>query len=172
VDIGRTRATFELGSEWTRPDNATGDWPDYLLKIRKEKPYVVQLSHKPSFLFPHPLVIDAADPEGKTFHPGDEVRVDAYLVDPALGIVTGLWDNRQKEDIDGRIEIIDSSGARLGLDRDEFTLLGRYFFFHWRIPADLEITGKREVFTVKVTCDTLDLYGVVEGTTKIVVEAP
>jgi len=39
------------------------------------------------------------------------------------------------------------------------------------VPKDLKLRGKQETFTVKVTYETLELYGKVEATRQIVVTA-
>ena len=39
------------------------------------------------------------------------------------------------------------------------------------MPKDLKLSGAKETFTATVTYDTLDLYGKVETTMPIVVEA-
>jgi hypothetical protein len=39
------------------------------------------------------------------------------------------------------------------------------------VPKDLKINGKQETFVATISYDTLDLYGKVEATLPIVVEA-
>lgn len=74
--------------------------------------------------------------------------------------------------VDGKVEIINSSGSKLELEDDELFFGGGDFSFRWHIPTDLPIAGRQEVFTLKATLNTADLYGVVEGTTTLVMEAP
>ncbi|NQU23193.1 MAG: hypothetical protein HQ567_18090 [Candidatus Nealsonbacteria bacterium] len=41
----------------------------------------------------------------------------------------------------------------------------------WQVPKDLEISGEKETFTATLTCDTRDLYGKIEASREIVIEA-
>jgi hypothetical protein len=52
----------------------------YGIKIRKDKPFVLDFSHKPEVIFANPA-------KDKTFQPGDEIQVAAVLVDPALDVM-------------------------------------------------------------------------------------
>jgi len=52
----------------------------YGIKIRKDKPYVLDFSNKPEVLFASPA-------KDKTFKPGEEVSVKAVLIDPVLDIM-------------------------------------------------------------------------------------
>jgi hypothetical protein len=63
----------------------------YAIKIRKDKPFVLDFSHKPAVSFVSP-------PKGQTFRPGDEIKIAAVLVDPALDImIRGLSDSKRKK---------------------------------------------------------------------------
>ncbi len=39
------------------------------------------------------------------------------------------------------------------------------------MPKDLKVTGKQETFVATITYDTLDLYGKMEATLPVVIEA-
>jgi hypothetical protein len=63
----------------------------YGIKVRKDEPFVLDFSNKPEVLF-------ASPGRDKTFHPGDEVRVNAVLIDPVLDImIRNLYDASRKE---------------------------------------------------------------------------
>jgi hypothetical protein len=63
----------------------------FFIKIRKDKPYVLDFSNKPEVLFASPA-------KGKSFKPGEEVSVKAVLIDPQLDImIRRLSDSRHKE---------------------------------------------------------------------------
>jgi hypothetical protein len=65
--------------------------PTYGLKIRKDKPFVLDFSNKPAVLFASPA-------KGQTVKLGDEVRVAAVLVDPVLDVmIRRLDDTKQTE---------------------------------------------------------------------------
>jgi hypothetical protein len=66
---------------------------DYGIKIRKDKPFVLDFSAKPVVLFANP-------PKDKTFKPGDEVKIAAVLVDPSLDImIRDLDDTKRKKKV-------------------------------------------------------------------------
>ncbi len=50
----------------------------YGIKIRRDKPFVLDFSHKPQVIFASPA-------KDKTFKPGDEIKIAAVLVDPGAG---------------------------------------------------------------------------------------
>jgi hypothetical protein len=61
------------------------------IKIRKDKPYVLDFSNKPAVLFASPA-------KDATFKPGDEISVKAVLIDPVCGImIRGLSDASRKK---------------------------------------------------------------------------
>ena len=63
----------------------------YKIKIRKDKPFVLDFSNKPEVLFASPA-------KDQTFKPGDEIRVAAVLVDPALDMmIRRLEDTKRKQ---------------------------------------------------------------------------
>jgi hypothetical protein len=64
--------------------------PAYKIKIRKDKPYVLDFSGRPAVVFLDPG-------KNKTLKPGDQVRIEAVLTDPSLGVmITGLNDTTRK----------------------------------------------------------------------------
>jgi hypothetical protein len=90
---------LDYGPLWVRvsdnyhSDGKPRDWPQpvYGIKIRKDKPFVLDFSNKPEVLF-------ASPGKGQTFKPDDEIQVKAVLVDPVLNImIRGLNDTRQKQ---------------------------------------------------------------------------
>ncbi len=63
--------------------------PTFPIQIRKDKPYVFELVNKPKVSF--------SKPGKENFKPGDEVQIEATLIDPVLGVrITGLNDKRRK----------------------------------------------------------------------------
>jgi hypothetical protein len=52
----------------------------YAISIRKDRPFVLDFSHKPEVMFVEPV-------KDRKFKPGDEVMVKAVLVDPALDLM-------------------------------------------------------------------------------------
>jgi hypothetical protein len=63
--------------------------PTFPIRIRKDKPNVFELVNKLDVFFSKP---------GKgSFKPGDEVQIEAALIDPVLGVrITDLHDKRRK----------------------------------------------------------------------------
>jgi len=62
----------------------------YPIKIRKDKPCILDFSAKPTVTF--------ANPRGdQTFKPGDTVKIEAFLVDPALNLLIGSLTCTSKE---------------------------------------------------------------------------
>jgi hypothetical protein len=63
--------------------------PTFPIQIRKDKPYVFALVNKPDVSF--------SKPGKEIFRPGDEVQIEAALIDPVLGVrITELKDKRRK----------------------------------------------------------------------------
>ena len=64
---------------------------NYFVKIRKDKPLVLDFANKPRVLFASPA-------KDKTFKPGDEIQVKAVLIDPVCDfMIRGLDDSSRKE---------------------------------------------------------------------------
>ena len=71
------------------------------IKIRKDKPFVWDFSTPPEVMFASPA-------KDQTYRPGDEIEVDAVLIDPELTImIRGLTDTSRKEE-----KIIDHGEGR------------------------------------------------------------
>ncbi len=61
------------------------------IKIRKDAPFRLEFSGKPD------VVLNATSRSGKTFRPGETVRISALLTEPTQGImITGLWNLQAK----------------------------------------------------------------------------
>ena len=84
---------------------------NYFIKIRKDKPLVLDFANKPRVLFASPA-------KDKTFKPGDEIQVKAVLIDPVCDfMIRGLDDSsrKKKEDYklaDGKEDLRKESLAR------------------------------------------------------------
>ena len=91
VDLGEL--TFSLSPN-RFSGAASGDEPrppSFDLEVRKDKPLAIEFSEKPKVQFTNPT-------EGQTFKPGETVKVEAVLVEPALGMmISGLQDTTRKE---------------------------------------------------------------------------
>lgn len=90
VDLGTLTAAFSqnyYGME--EPYARLKDPPPPSLKIRKDKPVVLDFSDKPVVQFTSP-------PKGKTVKPGDLVKIRARMVDPKMNLlIRGLRDTTQ-----------------------------------------------------------------------------
>lgn len=63
----------------------------YGIKVRKDKPFILDFTNKPEVLFASPA-------REQVLHPGDEVQVKAVLIDPVLDImIRNLYDTSRKE---------------------------------------------------------------------------
>jgi hypothetical protein len=82
VEMGDLRFSFSNNYHPRAPGQLTGHAPVYSIAIRADKPYVLDLSNKPVVLFTQPQ----ADARVRV---GDEVKIEAVLVDPALDIMIG-----------------------------------------------------------------------------------
>jgi len=82
--------------------------PQYSVAVCKEKPFVLDFSGKPAVTFVNP-------PKEQTFKPGDQVRIEAMLVDPASKMmIRGLQDTTRKI---GELKYLDEDGKPLLLPR-------------------------------------------------------
>ncbi len=94
VVFGRLRITI---SENYHSDGRPRDRADrplvFGMKVRKDKPFVLDFANKPDVMFASPA-------QHKVFKPGDEVRVAAVLVDPALDfMIRNLDDSTRKQKV-------------------------------------------------------------------------
>ena len=63
----------------------------YPIKIRKDKPFVLEFSGKPDVQFMSP-------DKSRSFRPGDNIYIGAMLNEPWQGLqITGLWDTTDKK---------------------------------------------------------------------------
>jgi hypothetical protein len=74
-----------------QPRSRTGIAQNCFIKIRKDRPFVLDFANKPQVLFASPA-------KNKTFKPGDEIEVKAVLIDPACDfMIRNLFDSSRKE---------------------------------------------------------------------------
>ena len=149
----------------------------YFIKIRKDKPFVFDFSNKPAVIF-------ASLPKDKTYKPGDEIEVKAVLIDPVCNIMIRDLDDtgrRQGNSADGKKQKLPiarpvGDDHRLGRQEDRRGPDALWLRRHLRVlvasTKELKLAGKSETFTVTVAYDTLDLYGKVEASRKIVLTSP
>jgi len=149
-----------------RPRLQGGDRAAYAIKIRKDKPFVLEIPAKAQ------MVIDG--PEGdRIVAPGDRVYVASYLLtdnfeipgvryDQGQAIANGTQRALVPADISATIT--DSSGKVL-------TTLRGVTASGWTVPADFVPCNGRETLTLTFMWDTKELFGVVKGTKEIVVES-
>jgi hypothetical protein len=92
VDVGRVQARFypnRLGPDGS-PDSQPKR-PACTIKIRKDKPFILDFSEKPKVVFTGPT-------KDQTFKPGDAIQLEAVLIDPELDLmIAGLNDTTRKE---------------------------------------------------------------------------
>jgi hypothetical protein len=192
----------------------------YGIRIRKDRPFVLDFSEKPKVLFSSP------GPAARVRR-GDAMEIQAWLTDPKLGILIEDMYSMPHERLSwvytllapglliagvlwlvapriprtlrpvGWIPIAASVLilALLGFDRlvankmaktygqrphkleagavvtrANGQVVGRGEFpWTWRIPADLDLKGDEEVFTIKATFETEELYGTVKATRQVTV---
>jgi hypothetical protein len=103
LDYGRLKVRIHaLGLAFPEPADDGEPRPQaaYAIQVRKDKPFVLELSGKPAVMF-------AAPRKNQTFKPGDEVKLEALLTEPSLGVmIAGLWDSSRKR---GEIKIRDGA---------------------------------------------------------------
>jgi hypothetical protein len=88
------------------PRERTKQPPVYAVKIREEKPFVLDFSNEPEVLF-------ASPGKDATFAPGEEIEVKAVLIDRELDImIRRLYEKNVSLDPD--VTISDSSGKEVG----------------------------------------------------------
>ena len=79
AEMGGLHFSFSNNYHPRAPGQSTGHAPVYSIAIRADKPYVLDFSNKPVILFTQPQA-------GARVRAGDEVRVEAVLVNPVLDI--------------------------------------------------------------------------------------
>jgi hypothetical protein len=141
------------------------DAPAYFLKVRKDKPCMLDLASKADIKW---LGRDRIHP----FLPGNVVSVSPMLTTGDLLIqsvefapqVTPGGFFRSPKALQATVKIQDSEGKTLAEGTADFG-------YNWQIPKDFAPRGGKETLTVTATWDTKELFGVVTGTKEIVVES-
>jgi hypothetical protein len=90
IDYGRLH--LSLSDNYHSDGHPRGwDTPrNFFVKIRKDRPFTLDFSHKPAVLFASPA-------KDQQYKPGDEVSVKAVLIDPVYEImIRGLYDESRK----------------------------------------------------------------------------
>ena len=91
LEFGRLQIAISDNYHADGQPRATDRTRTYGFKIRKDKPFVLDFSNKPSVLFASPA-------RGQTVKPGEEVSVKAVLVDPVLDVmIRRLNDTKRKQ---------------------------------------------------------------------------
>ncbi len=158
-----------------------GRKPAYKIRIRKGRPFVLDFSNKPEVLF--------ASPAKRTrVKRGETAEIKAVLTDPSLGIMFRILristrnQTGESPGSDGKTPSTKPGtklepAVRIVRGDGEVVVEGAMPFrsdstceYLWAVPTNLELAGKKETFTIEVTYDTLELYGRVTASRKIVVE--
>ncbi|MGE5610581.1 MAG: hypothetical protein ACM359_15130 [Bacillota bacterium] len=109
VQFGRLRICISQNyhSDGHPRDTTNRDWV-YGMKVREDKPFVLDFSNKPNVLFASPA-------RNQTFKPGDEVNMAAVLVDPVLDIMIRRLDDTThgNQSLDPAVTITDASGREV-----------------------------------------------------------
>jgi hypothetical protein len=89
------RLSFWLSKNYHTDGKRSGaildDRWSHSIKIRKDRPFVLDFSNRPEVMFLSPA-------KGQTFKPGEEVVVETVLIDPVLStMIRGLDDTSRKE---------------------------------------------------------------------------
>jgi hypothetical protein len=80
----------------------------YGIKIRKDQPFVFDFANKPDMLFACPA-------RDKVLHPGEEINIQAVLIDPVLDtMIRGLTDTTRKQ----KKEQVDGEGRTFSYEQD------------------------------------------------------
>jgi len=163
-----------------KPRNRSGSSLFYGIKIRKDKPFVLDFSNKPEMMFVSPA-------KGHRVKLGGQLRVEADLIDPKLDIIIRrledttrkqkkeyLTSNGQKRtskqfmSLEPKVLITRANGEKVAEGVMPFGQPGIHEY-SWRVPTDLKINGSEETFNVQVQYDTLELYGKVTATRQFVI---
>ncbi len=152
----------------------------YGIKIRKDKPFVLDFSNKPEMMFVSPA-------KGHRVKLGGQLRVEADLIDPKLDIIIRRLEDttrKQKKEyvtsngqkrtskqvmsLEPKVLITRADGEKVAEGVMPFGLSGTHGY-SWRVPADLTLDGNEETFNVQVHYDTLELYGKVTAARQFVI---
>jgi len=152
----------------------------YGIKIRKDKPFVLDFYNKPEMMFVSPS-------KGHRVKLGGQLRVEADLIDPKLDIIIRrledttrkqkkeyLTSNGQKRTskqvmfLEPKVLITRADGEKVAEGVMPFGRSGIHEY-SWPVPTDLKLNGNEETFNVQVQYDTLELYGKVTATRQFVI---
>ena len=181
ITFGLLRITI---SKNYRSDGKLRDWSEspifYGIKIRKDKPFVLDFSNKPEIMF-------VLLPNRHRVKLGGQLRVETDLIDPKLDIKIRYLEDiarKQKKEyvtsngqkrtskqfmsLQPKVLITRVNGEKVAEGVMPFGRAGTYEY-SWRVPADLKLNGSEETFNVQVQYDTLELYGQVTATRQIVI---
>jgi hypothetical protein len=141
----------------------------YGIKIRRDKPFILDFSNKPAVAFTLPA-------KDQRFKVGAEIEVKALIIDPKLDIMfLNLYETETDDNGKSKCTILHPKIVITRADGTEVTSGPMPFVcfatceYSWRVPTDLEISGKEEAFNIQVQYKTLDLYGDVNADQKIVI---
>ena len=119
VEYGPLRITLSNNLHAEGQPFGADRYGTFAVRIRKDKPFVLDFSNQPEVVFARPV-------RGHTLKPGDQVRVDAVLIDSALNImVRGLDDTSptketDKVSLDPIVTVTDSSGKKVAEGKRPF----------------------------------------------------
>ncbi len=152
----------------------------YGIKIRKDKPFILDFSNKPEMMFVSPS-------KGHRVKLGGQLRVEADLIDPKLDIIIRRLEDitrKQKKEyvtsngqkrtskqvmsLEPKVLITRADGEKVAEGVMPFGQPGDHGY-SWRVPNDLKLKGNEETFNVQVQYDTLELYGKVTATRQFVI---
>jgi hypothetical protein len=167
--------SFRLGT-LANFEETPSDPPKFPIRIRQDKPCVINLSSKPKIVFRQP---DA----GERFKVGSEIRVVTHIHDPVMDAsLTKLLDTRREirqdrnaieilldvdQRIDPTVEFTNSSGEHVAWGEiPPISLIGGHI---WQVPKAIKLNGDEETFNIIVRFDTLELYGKLAAKHQIVI---
>ncbi|MBA7674804.1 hypothetical protein ES703_83029 [subsurface metagenome] len=158
-----------------KPRNRGGSSLFYGIKIRKDKPFVLDFSNKPEIMFASPS-------KGHRVKLGGQLRVEAHLIDPKLDIIIRRLEDitrkqkieyvtskgqkrtsKQVMSLEPKVLITHANGEKVAEGAMPFGRSGIHGY-SWPVPTDLKLNGNEETFNVQVQYDTLELYGKVTAT--------
>ncbi len=152
----------------------------YGIKIRKDRPFVLDFSDKPEMMIVSPA-------KGHRVKLGERLPVEAVLIDPKLDIkIRRLEDITRKQKIEyvtskgqkrtskqvmslePKVLITRTNGEKVAEGMMPFGRAGIHGY-SWPVPTDLKLNGNEETFNVQVRYDTLELYGKATATRQFVI---
>jgi hypothetical protein len=163
----------EVDRDYPPYDREGGDAraDEYFIRIRERETFDLEP--------PRSVSIRIVSPEASEVHrPGDKVAVRGGLVDSELGIIVTYLTTAPPSMLPtstmptiSSVRLVDASGkviAENGVWYEDVL----WNDLLMEIPSGIEITAAEERFTLTMTCDTGDLFGVVEGKQEIIIRAP